>query len=331
MPNSRVTRRQLLTAAAPAVAAVPLAKLALETTDSASASAHSGMAAGAMGHAAMIGREVPAPGRAGDLAALLYPPKPLPHEPGREREYALTAVDREIEVAKGVFFSAWTYNGTVPGPVIRATEDDLLRLRFANAGSHPHTIHLHGVHPANMDGVFEVVEPGGSYVYEFPARPYGMHLYHCHSTPLKKHIAKGLFGAFIIDPPEPRPPAQELVMVLNGFDTDGDGENNFYGVNGPAFYFAKYPIRVRRSETVRIYLANLTEFDPINSFHLHGDFFRYYTGSSDQFEYTDTVMLCQGQRGIIEIDFANTGRFMFHAHQSEFTELGWMGFFEVVD
>ena len=132
-----------------------------------------------------------------------------------------------------------------------------------------------------------------------------MQLYHCHSTPLKKHIAKGLYGAFIIDPPKPRPPAQELVMVLNGFDTDGDGENNFYAVNGPAFYYAKYPIRVRRSQTVRIYLANLTEFDLINSFHLHGDFFRYYpTGSSDHFEYTDTVMLCQGQRGIIEIDFA---------------------------
>jgi FtsP/CotA-like multicopper oxidase with cupredoxin domain len=159
-----------------------------------------------------------------------------------------------------------------------------------------------------------------------------MQLYHCHSTPLKKHIAKGLYGAFIIDPPKPRKPAQELVMVLNGFDTDGDGANNFYGVNGPAFYYAKHPIRVRRSQTVRIYIANLTEFDPINSFHLHGDFFRYYpTGSSDHFEYTDTVMLCQGQRGIIEIDFAHPGRFMFHAHQSEFTELGWMGFFEVVD
>ena len=104
-----------------------------------------------------------------------------------------------------------------------------------------------------MDGVFEIVEPGASYTYEFPARPYGMHLYHCHATPLKKHIAKGLYGAFIIDPLMPRPPAQELVMVLTGFDTDGDGENNFYGVNGPAFYYAKYPIRVRRSQTVRIY------------------------------------------------------------------------------
>ena len=75
-------------------------------------------------------------------------------------EYELTAIDRTIEVAQGVTFSAWTYNGTVPGPVIRATEDDLLRVHFTNGGSHPHTIHFHGIHPANMDGVFEVVAAG---------------------------------------------------------------------------------------------------------------------------------------------------------------------------
>ena len=280
----------------------------------------------------MIGAEVPAPGARGQLDALLLPPPAQPHAPGRVREYTLVGVDKEIEIAKGVSFPAWTYNGTVPGPVIRATEDDLLRVHFANGGSHPHTIHFHGIHPANMDGVFEIVHPGDRFTYEFPARPAGMHLYHCHSTPLKKHIHKGLYGAFIIDPAKPREPAQELVMVLNGYDTDGDGENNFYTVNGLTFYYAKYPIRVSRSQTVRIYLVNLTEFDLVNSFHLHGDLFRYYpTGTGDQFEYTDTVMLCQGQRGVIEIDFANTGNYMFHAHQSEFTELGWMGFFEVVD
>ncbi|HZO61973.1 MAG TPA: multicopper oxidase domain-containing protein [Gaiellaceae bacterium] len=278
----------------------------------------------------MIGMDTPAPGAPGVLDALLVPPPALEHRPGRVREYTLTAIDRRIEVAQGVLFDAWTYNGTVPGPVIRATEDDLLRVRFVNGGAHPHTIHFHGIHPANMDGVFEVVEPGDSYTYEFTARPYGMQLYHCHSTPLKKHIHKGLYGAFIIDPPEPRPAAQELVMVMNGYDTDGDGENNFYTVNGLAFYFAKYPIRVDRRRPVRIYLANLTEFDLINSFHLHGEFFRLYrAGSTDRFEYTDTVMLCQGERCVIEIDFHNPGRFMFHAHQSEFTELGWMGFFDV--
>jgi FtsP/CotA-like multicopper oxidase with cupredoxin domain len=149
---------------------------------------------------------------------------------------------------------------------------------------------------------------------------------------LKKHIHKGLYGAFIIDPKVPRAAAQELVMVMNGYDTDGDGSNNFYTVNGLSFYYAKYPITVSRSQTVRIYLANVTEFDLINSLHLHADFFRYQpTGTGDNWEYSDIVVQSQGQRGVIEIDFANTGVFMFHAHQSEFAELGWMGYFNVVD
>src|SRR2546430_8646025 len=159
MPKSRVTRRQLLVAAAPAVAAAPLAKLALGEASAANPEKplHGGMAMGAMGHAAMIGSEVPAPGGPDDLTHLLHPPKPLAQKPGRVREYTLVAEDRQLEVAKGVFFSAWTYNGTSPGPVIRATEGDLLRVTLANAGSHAHTIHFHGTHPANMDGVFEIV------------------------------------------------------------------------------------------------------------------------------------------------------------------------------
>jgi FtsP/CotA-like multicopper oxidase with cupredoxin domain len=327
----------VLIGAAPVIAAVPMAGMAAAPAFGGGEGPPAPPLAPAAdhpvhGHAAMIGAEVPAPGGPNDLDALLEPPPALPHEPGRVRRYEIVAADRDVEVAAGVSFAAWTYNGTVPGPVVRATEDDILEVRFVNGGSHPHTIHFHGIHPADMDGVFEIVDPGRAFTYRFPARPYGMQLYHCHATPLKKHIHKGLYGAFIIDPAEPRRPARELVMVMNGFDTDGDGANNFYTVNGKAFYYAKYPIRVRRSETLRIYLANMTEFDLLNSFHLHGEFFRYYrTGSTDHYEYTDTVVQAQGERGIIEIDWHNAGRFMFHAHQSEFAELGWMGFFEVED
>ena len=341
MTKRTLTRGKLLAAAAPLAAAPLVGKLALDGRAEASSHDHSSHGhartptshvEGAIGHAAMVGDEVPAVGGPNDLDALLYPPPPLPYEPGRVREYTLTAVDTELEVAPGIFFPAWTYNGTAPGPVIRATEGDTLRVRFVNRGSHPHTIHFHGIHPTKMDGVFEVVETGGEFTYEFEARPAGLHLYHCHATPLKKHIHKGLYGAFIIDPKEPRPPAKEHVMVMNGFDTDADGGNNFYTVNGRSFYYARYPIRVKRSELVRVYLANLTEFDLINSFHLHADFFRYQpTGTGEYWEYTDTVMQCQGQRGVLEIQFAGTGLHMFHAHQSEFAELGWMGFFEVVD
>ncbi|MBI4540676.1 MAG: multicopper oxidase domain-containing protein [Gemmatimonadetes bacterium] len=248
------------------------------------------------------------------------------------REYTMVAVDREIEVAPGVRFPAWTYNGTVPGPTLRCTEGDRVRVLFSNAGTHPHTIHFHGIHPANMDGVFEAVGPGEQFVYEFDAAPTGLQLYHCHSVPLKRHIHKGLYGAFIIDPAEsPRPPARELVMVMNGFDTNFDGENEVYAVNTVAFHYQKHPIPLAVGELTRIYLVNMLEFDLINSFHLHGNFFRLYrTGTRlDHHEWTDTVTMCQGERAVLEFTYEHSGFFMFHAHQSEFAELGWMGVVEV--
>jgi len=247
------------------------------------------------------------------------------------REYDLVATDGEIEVAPGVFFPAWMYNGTVPGPTLRCTEGDRVRVRFVNAASHPHTIHFHGIHAADMDGVFEQVQPGGSYTYEFDAEPFGLHVYHCHSMPLKRHIHKGLYGTFLVDPPGGRAPAREMVMVMNGFDTNFDGENEIYAVNTVGFHYQAHPIRVRQHELTRVYLVNATEFDLINSFHLHGNFFHVYrTGTTlTPAEYTDLVMLCQGERAIIEFTYRHTGRFMFHAHQSEFAELGWTGIFHV--
>ncbi|MDX6644482.1 MAG: hypothetical protein QOK40_209 [Miltoncostaeaceae bacterium] len=252
------------------------------------------------------------------------------------REWTLVAQDREIEVAPGVRYAAWTYNGRVPGPTLRATEGDLMRVHFVNVGSHPHTIHFHGIHPAEMDGVAGsgpggMVHAGERFTYEFEAGPFGLHLYHCHTFPLAEHIAKGLYGAFVCDPEGGRPPAHELVMVLNAFDTNFDLANEVYAVNTVAFAYLRRPIRVRRGELVRMYVVNLLEYDPINSFHLHANFFHHYpTGTSLQpSELTDTIIQGQGQRGILEVRFPHRGRFMFHAHKSEFAELGWAGFFEV--
>ena len=247
------------------------------------------------------------------------------------REYEIYAVDREIEIAPGIFFPAWTYNGQVPGPTIRATEGDRVKVTFKNLGSHPHTMHFHGWHASAMDGALpgQEVHPGGTFVYEFDADPYGLHLYHCHTVPLKRHIHKGLYGAFIIDPKGGRPPADEMVMVMNAFDTNFDAENEVYAVNTVANAYMHEPIRVEVGRLVRIHLINLTEFDLINSFHLHAMFFDVFkTGTSTTpSERTDTLMLCQGERAILETTFRYPGDFMFHAHQSEFAELGWMGLF----
>ena len=248
------------------------------------------------------------------------------------REYEIVSFNKDMEVAPGVMFPAWTFNGEIPGPTLRATEGDLIRIQFTNGSDHPHTLHFHGIHPGNQDGVFENIEPGKSFTYEFDAEPYGLHMYHCHTMPLAKHIAKGLFAAFIIDPKQGRPSVdKELVMIQHGWDVDFDGENEFYAVNGPVFFYQNNPVKLKAGEKVRLYLVNFLEFDQINSFHLHANFFNYYpTGTSlTPVEFTDTIVQGQGQRGILEFSYKHPGKFMFHAHKTEFAELGWTGLFEV--
>jgi len=253
------------------------------------------------------------------------------------REYNIVAINKNIEVVPGIEFPAWTYNGRIPGPTLRCTEGDRIRIHFANGSNHPHSMHFHGIHSGEMDGVPGTgpggfVEPGGSFTYEFDAEPFGLHLYHCHVFPLARHIAKGLYGAFIIDPKEGRPAVdREMVMVMHGIDIDFDDGNDFYAVNGIPFHYQNHPIQIKTGETVRIYLVNILEFDFVNSFHLHANFFNYYpTGTSlTPSEYTDTVIQGQAQRGILEFSYKHPGMYMFHAHVTEFAELGWNGMFEV--
>ncbi len=271
------------------------------------------------------------------------------------RTFEVEAIDKDIEIAPGILFPAWTFGGRIPGPTLRATEGERLRIIFKNNGSRPHSMHFHGIHHASVDGISPasgLIEPGDEFVYEFNATPFGCHLYHCHAFPLRHHMHKGMYGTFIIDPdPEKHPDErdvalsrklgtpqndewQELVMVMNAFDTSFDGENEFYAVNTVAHHYMKHPIAIDKSRPVRVYLVNVTEFDPINSFHLHANFFDYYdhgTTLTPTLRTVDTIMQCQAQRGILEFSFKDhePGKYMFHAHQSEFAELGWMAMFEV--
>jgi FtsP/CotA-like multicopper oxidase with cupredoxin domain len=114
-------------------------------------------------------------------------------------------------------------------------------------------------------------------------------------------------------------------------DGGADRVNEIYTVNGKAFDYMMNPIVLQTGKPYRIFLVNMLEFDLVNSFHLHGAMFNYYTAGTDETaDYnTDIVTLSQGDRGIMEFTYAYPGTYMFHAHQTEFTDLGWMGLFDV--
>ncbi len=252
------------------------------------------------------------------------------------REYDIVVYEKDVEVVPGIIYPAWTYNGRIPGPTIRVKEGDLIRIHLHNSSGHPHSLHFHGIHSSDMDGVPGtpgMIAPGENFTYEFNAEPFGLHLYHCHAAPLARHIAKGLYGAFIIDPLAGRPPVdREMVMVMSGFDVNFDDVNDFYAVNAIPFHYQQHPIQIKVGEKIRIYLVNILEFDLINSFHMHANFFHYFpTGTSlTPQEFTDTIMQTQAQRGILEFSYKYPGLYMFHAHNTEFAELGWTGNFEVI-
>ena len=262
-----------------------------------------------------------------------YQEKDLPNGT-KQREYWMNASNKTITIAKDITYDAWSFNGQVPGPTLRATEGDTVIVHFINNGTEKHAIHFHGIHADSQDGALadQQLDPGKSTTYTFTAEPFGLMLYHCHTPPLAKHISKGLYGAFIIDPKvDTRPkPDKEMVFVMNGYDLKGNGDNVIYSVNGLAFGYMNNPIKIKAGELSRLYVVNVTEFDLINSFHLHGNFFwEYPTGTKQTPDnYTDTITIGEGQRSVLDMRIKSPGSFMFHAHQPKFSEGGWMGFFQ---
>lgn len=146
----------------------------------------------------------------------------------RVLEIELEAKITELEILPGTKTRVWTYNGTLPGPVIRARVGDRLIVHFRNSLPEPTTIHWHGLRvPNDMDGAPGVtqdpVPPGGTFRYEFELRDPGTYWYHPHIDS-SAQVARGLYGAFIVeDPNEPPGLGDELVLVLSDMSLDPDG------------------------------------------------------------------------------------------------------------
>ncbi|MEH1927515.1 multicopper oxidase domain-containing protein [Nostoc sp.] len=247
------------------------------------------------------------------------------------REFQLTAGTSIIKLNTAVSYNIWDLNGRIPGPTLRAKEGDRIRILFFNKAGHSHSLHFHGVHPAEMDGV-RPIRNGSATIYEFDAEPYGVHLYHCHIQPVTRHIAKGLYGMFIIDPPTPRPPADEIVLVMGGYDVNDDSHNDYYAFNGLPHYYMDHPIQIYKDQLIRLYVLNIIEYDPAVTFHLHANFFDVYRYgmSMKKSEKTDVITMGVAERHILEFAFRYPGKYMFHPHQDAIAENGCMGQFEVL-
>ncbi len=233
---------------------------------------------------------------------------------GETKVFSLTASKIQWETAPGVHSEAWAYNGQIPGPQIRVTEGDRVRVIIKNELPESTAIHFHGLElPFDQDGVPFItqppIKPGASYTYEFTVPNSGSHMYHSHHNSAKQ-VGLGLLGAFIVEPRVPRELERadvDTVMVLN------DGALG-YTLNGKGFP-ATEPIVAKLGQKLRIRFMN--EGMMIHPMHLHG--MHMTVIDKDGWPLAspwrcDTLNIAPGERYDVIVNCTNPGTWAFHCH-----------------
>ncbi len=251
--------------------------------------------------------------------------------------FELTAQPVRWDFGGGVRQVAWTYNGMAPGPLLRVTEGDRVRVVVKNDLPEPTSIHWHGIEVPNaMDGVpgmtQEEIQPGETFTYEFEARPAGTFWYHSH-VDSDVQIGVGLHGAFIIDPKTPPadPPDADVVLMLNEWRfVNGQTyasmpmtgmDPNYFTINGKFFPHTE-EIHVKTGDRVRLRFIAAGQF--VHPMHLHGFPFKIVATDGhpvpDGAQLTkDTVLVAPGERYDVEFIAAEPGMWMIHCHISHHT------------
>ena len=280
----------------------------------------------------------------GVLALLLCAALAGPATAGAESvNVELTAKRQLIKIAPGVKMKAWTFNGTVPGPVIRAREGDTIQVTLHNADSKmAHSIDLHAAQISPQTGFADVL-PGQSRTFSFVARRPGVFMYHCGTSPVLQHIGMGMYGAIVVDPAGGRPPAQETVLVQSEFygpvkkgrirPSYGamlNDEPTFTAFNGRAFRYRDHPIAARSvncsastsSPPDRRWAATSTSsatiFDTVEA---DGNPLNGLSGVS-------TYGVPAGGGAMFELSFDEPGKYPFVTHSFRWAEAGALGLFE---
>jgi FtsP/CotA-like multicopper oxidase with cupredoxin domain len=228
--------------------------------------------------------------------------------------FDLTCKVVQWEVTPGKVEEAWTYNGMVPGPEIRVTEGDTVRINVKNELPQSTSIHWHGLMVPNaMDGVSFItqppIKPGASFTYEFKLRNAGSHMYHAHHNSTMQ-VGKGMLGAFIVEPKERKnDPAYDLEYTLILNDQLGG-----FTLNGKGFP-ATQPLTAKLGQKVRIRYMN--EGQMIHPMHLHGmpqQVFAKDGWNLPQPYMCDTVNIAPGERYDTIVECTEPGVWAFHCH-----------------
>ena len=235
-----------------------------------------------------------------------------------------------VTIAPGVRYAAWTFGGSVPGPVLRVREGDTVDFVLVNAANIPHSMDFHAAEIAPSKYYVNVL-PRDSLQYRFVARVPGAFMYHCGTAPAAMHIANGMYGAIIVDPTRPRPTAREFVFVQSEFYLSGkpaaDGTRGldwerFLSLapdhvvfNGRADQYASNPIEVRPNELVRLYVVNAGP-NRISSFHVVGGIFDrvYPDASATPVTGVQTSNVPVGGASIFELRLRQPGDYPFVTH-----------------
>lgn len=249
----------------------------------------------------------------------------------------------EQEVSPGITQRRWTFGGTAPGPTLRGKVGDVFEITLVNDGTTGHSIDFHAGALA-PDVPMRTIQPGERLMYRFTATRAGIWLYHCSTMPMSLHIANGMFGAVIIDPPDLPRVDREYVIVQSemylgppGGDADADkvaaDRPDLVVFNGYARQYDHAPLTARVGNRVRIWVLVAGpnrgtafhvvggQFDTVWS---EGDYrLRPGTGGSQ------TLGLFAAQGGFVELTFAQPGHYPFVSHAMIDAERGAHGIIEV--
>lgn len=246
--------------------------------------------------------------------------------------FRLTAEPVIWNITDNVTVTAWTYNGSVPGPMLRATEGDKVRVILTNKLPEATTIHWHGIDvPNSMDGVpgmpSAAIQPGETFTYAFTVNTPGSYMYHSH-TASDKQVSVGLYAPFIIDPATPpadEPAVDASLMFSEWRVVDGQtypampmagAEPNYFTINGKAFP-ATEKLQAKVGEPIRLRLMNIGQF--VHPIHVHGASFKVVATDGhpvpEAAQLTkDTISISPGERYDIEMVFKEPGQWMVHCH-----------------